>query len=164
MAMNLINTLSDNRTLWITFISTILLTVAFQIAVSVWDLILLDAISDPAEARQAISLMSPDQHAIHAWITATLDVAYPYAYGALFIGSAYKFYGRFGWLFALPAFVLVPIDLVEGVVQVLALTNLADWIDAKAYLTPLKTILFLLGILTTVVGWFIWLLGWMRNS
>lgn len=162
--MNLKTTLTETKTLWISFIATILLTIAFQAAIFIWDLRLLDAISDPSKARRAISTMSSAQCIIHAWITATLDVAYPIAYGALFIGSGYKFYGKFGWLVASPMLVLVPIDLIEGVVQVLALTEVVDWIDAKAYLTPIKTILFLLGILTTVFGWIIWFLGRIRNS
>ena len=161
--MNLRNTLTDNRILWMSFIATILLTITFQVAVGIWDLTLIDAISDPGDTRLAIASMSQQQNLIHAWITATLDVAYPLAYGALFIGSGYKFYGKWGWLVAAPVFVLVPTDLIEGVVQVLALTNVTDWIDAKAILTPLKTFLFLLGLATTIVGWGIWLVNKMRR-
>ena len=140
-----------------------MLTFSFQIAVGIWDLTLIDAISDPAESRLVIASMSSDQQIIHAWITATLDVAYPLAYGALFIGSAYKFYSRWGWLIAVPSFVVIPVDLLEGVVQVLALTGMTDWIDAKAFLTPLKTYLFLFGFAATVLGWLIWLVGKIRN-
>lgn len=162
--MNLPESLSQNRVLWASFIATILLTAAFQIAVGIWDLTLIDAISDPEKTRLAIAAMSSDQNIIHAWITATLDVAYPLVYGALFIGSGYKFYGKWGWIIALPVYILVPTDFLEGIVQVLALTNVTDWIDAKAVLTPLKTILFLVGIATTVIGWAIWLAGWLRRS
>ena len=162
--MNYINMLTSNRVLWLSFISTILLTVAFQVAVPMWDLILLDAISDPAQARDAIASMNPDQHVIHAWITATLDVAYPVAYGALFIGSAHKFFATAGWLLALPVYVLVPTDLIEGVVQVLALVGTADFLDAKAYLTPLKSGLFILGLLVTMIGWIKWLWQRLRGS
>ena len=162
--MNLKDTLSKNSTLWLAFIATILLTFSFQVAVGIWDLTMIDAISDPAETRLAIASMSSDQHVIHAWITGTLDVAYPLAYGALFIGSGYKFYGKWGWLVAAPAYVVIPVDLLEGVVQVLALTNVTDWLDAKAILTPLKTVLFLIGLLTTIVGWIIWLISKLRRS
>jgi len=47
----------------------------------------------------------------------------------------------------------------EGIVQVLALTETIDWLDAKAVLTPLKLKLFFLGIATTIGGWAIWLVG-----
>lgn len=156
--------LADRRSLWIAFISTILMTIAFQVTASIWGITFIDAMSDPAVVRQAISDMTPDQRVVHAWITATLDVAYPLAYGALFVGSAYAFYERLGRYIAIPLLVVVPTDLLEGVVQVLALTNSADLIDAKAVLTPLKTALFLLGIVTTVFGWMIWVVGRLRGS
>ena len=97
-------------------------------------------------------------------ITATLDVAYPLVYGAVFAGSGYKFYGKWGWLVAAPVFVLVPTDLIEGVVQVLALVTDIDWVDAKAILTPLKFGLVLVGLATTVLGWVIWLVGRIRGA
>lgn len=155
--MKLGSALSQPRTLWLTFIAVLIITAAFPMAADIWNLSFLDAMSDPDEVRATIASMSSDQRVAHAWITATLDVLYPLAYGALFVGSAYAFYGRFGWLIALPFFVLVPVDLLEGVVQVLALNGVADWVDAKAVLTPLKTGLFLFGVLITVVGWVIWL-------
>ena len=161
--MRLIEKLAENRILWFSFIVTVLLTIAFQIVVAIWNLTLLDALSDPTAVRNALSSMSSDQKNIHTWVTATLDVAYPLVYGALFVGSAHKFYSRLGWLVALPTFVLVPVDYFEGIVQVFALTGFADWIDVKAYLTPLKTILFLFGILATVVGWIVWLIRRIRN-
>ena len=156
--------LSENRSLWIAFGATILITIAFLITGSMWGITFLDTISDPSEVRLAISTMSPDQRTVHVWITATLDVAYPLAFGALFIGSAYKFYKSFGRLIALPSFVLVPTDLLEGVVQVLALTGTADLVDAKAVLTPLKTILLLLGITTTTVGCIVWLVARIQRN
>ena len=162
--MSLQDTLSNTRTLWLSFGVTIALLIAIRVAAQIWNLTLLDEICDPSKARIAISSMSPDQNITHAWITATLDVAFPIAYGALFIGSGFKFYGKWGWLVALPVFVLVPTDLIEGVVQVLALTNVADWLEAKAFLTPLKFALSLLGALTTVVGWIIWLIVRIRRS
>ena len=144
--------LAGNRSLLIALVATILITIVFLVIGSLWGITFLDKISDPSEARIAISSMSADQRLVHAWITATLDVVYPLAYGALFIGSALKFYDNFGWLIASPFFVLVPTDLLEGFIQVLALTGTLDMIDAKAVLTPLKTSLFLLGVSTMIIG------------
>ena len=160
----MLNKLAATRSLWVAFVSTVVITIAFQVVTSIWGISFIDALSDPAEVRQAISDMTRDQRAFHAWITATLDVAYPLAYGALFVGSAYAFYGRLGRYIAIPLLLVVPIDLLEGVVQVLALTDVADLIDAKAVLTPLKFILFLLGLATMVIGWALWLFSRLRNS
>ncbi|MEM1228912.1 MAG: hypothetical protein AAGI15_00115 [Pseudomonadota bacterium] len=149
--------------LWIAFVSTVLLTGAFAVASAHWGIAFIDALSDPSQVREAIAGFTPEQRVTHAWITGTLDVAYPLAYGALFVGSAYAFYGRMGPYLAAVLAVAVPTDLLEGVVQILALTNTVDWVDAKALLTPLKMGLVYLGLLTTVLGWAIWLLGRLRN-
>ena len=155
--------LAETKSLWISFVATILITIAFPITVSIWGITFIDAMSDPVAVRQAISDMTPNQRVVHAWVTATLDVAYPLAYSALFIGSAYAFYERFGRYIAIVLLVVVPTDLLEGVIQVLALTNSADFVEAKAVLTPLKTGLFLLGFVTTLFGWLIWSVGRFRE-
>ncbi|MEM7078895.1 MAG: hypothetical protein AAF513_09725 [Pseudomonadota bacterium] len=140
-----------------TFVATLLLTFAFPPLAQMWQLTLVDALSDPAVVREAIASLSAEQKTAHAWITATVDVAYPLAYGALFIGSALCFFPRAGQILAWVFVVLIGIDLLEGVVQVLALTDTADLIDTKAVLTPLKFILFLVGLIVTVAGWGRWL-------
>ena len=156
--------LAKTQTLWIAFVTTLLITFAFPVVAGMWGIAFIDALSDPEEVRQAIASMSAEQKTAHAWITATLDVAYPMAYGALFIGSALCFYKKYGRLIAWPFMILVPTDLLEGVVQVLALTDTADLIDTKALLTPLKTLLFLLGLVTTIAGWASWLTNRVRPT
>ncbi|MEM7099259.1 MAG: hypothetical protein AAF541_13435 [Pseudomonadota bacterium] len=155
--------LAQTPTLWVAFIITVLITAAFPVASSMWGISFIDAISEPGEVRQAVAALTPDQKVIHAWITATLDVAYPLAYGALFAGSAYRFFPKIGKALALTILVVVPADLLEGVVQVLALTDTVDLLAAKAVLTPLKTLLFLLGFAATVIGWVTWLIGRVRG-
>lgn len=148
--------LGEPRTLWISFLATALMTVAFQILARSFHLPLLDALSDPALTRVTIEGMTSAQRTLHAWMTATLDVAYPLAYGAWFIGSAYCFFPTKAHLLAIATLVLIGVDLSEGVVQVLALTGTADWVDAKALLTPLKVALFVLGLVATLSGWVRW--------
>ena len=156
--------LATTRILWITFVLTILMTLAFQYLAGIWSLALLDAMSDPATVRQTIAGMTDEQRLAHAWITGTLDVAYPLIYAALFAGSAVKFFPTWGSRVA-PVFgALVVIDLAEGLVQILALTTAVDWVGAKALLTPVKTWLFLAGIFLTVAGWVTWLLQRLRRS
>jgi hypothetical protein len=155
--MRSIANLAETRILWISFVVTLLITFAFQLIVASVGGTLLDAVADPEQARVVIASMSESQRLTHAWITATLDVAYPAAYGALFVGSAYRFYPKVGRYLAWTMFVLVPIDLVEGVVQILALTDLADLLASKTVLTNLKQVLFLGALLFTFIGWLKWL-------
>lgn len=154
--MQLVNRLAENRVLWLSFTATLLITLAFPVLIRIWDLVLLDGIADPDEARRVIAAMDAQQKMVHAWITATADVAYPLAYGALFVGSARRFFPQIGWLLAVPSMVLVPIDLAEGVVQILALTEVTDWLGAKAFLTSLKQVLFVWGLAVTLCGWIRW--------
>ena len=144
--------LSDNRSIWVALVSTILITLAFLVIGSILRLTFLDTISDPSEVRLALASMPPNHRVFHVWITLTLDVLYPLSYGALFVGLTFRFYMSYGRLLAAPFFVLVPADLLEGVVQVLALTDMADFIGAKAILTPLKYGLVVYGVITITIG------------
>ena len=150
-------TLADTKILWISFVATILCTVAFQVLVHQFDLALLDALSDSTEIQAAIAGMSEQQRLIHAWMTGTLDVAYPIVYGSFFIGSAYTFFPSKGFLLSLPALICIPVDLIEGVIQILALVGFADWTQLKELLTPLKKLLFVTSSLLTIGGWVKWL-------
>ena len=162
--MNTLEHLAGTRALWFSFIATIVCTFAFQVIAGHYGLVLLDTLSDPDESRAAIAAMTGSQRALHAWITGTLDVAYPAVYGALFVGSAYRFYPKIGRFLAAPTLLLVPVDLIEGLVQILGLTGTVDWLDAKAILTPGKILLFYFGLLTTVSGWGVWVVGRFRSN
>jgi hypothetical protein len=143
-------------TLWILFVSTVLITASFLVVAPMWDLRLLDSISDPDEVRTVLAGMSDTQKSAHAWITATLDVAYPLIYGTFFGAVALHFFPRHQWM-ALPALLVIPVDLLEGIVQVSALLGMADWVDAKAVLTPLKMWLFYAALAVSVAGWALWI-------
>lgn len=146
--------LTRPKSLWFTFFWTVLLTVCFPIVASQWQLVFLDALSSPAEVRTQLMAFSATQKTVHAWSTGTLDVAYPFAYGLLFAGTALRFFKRLGPYLALPGFLAIPVDLAEGVVQVLALTDTADLLTAKAWLTPLKLLLFTGGLAIALFAWF----------
>ncbi|MEZ5549672.1 MAG: hypothetical protein R3E82_02155 [Pseudomonadales bacterium] len=150
--------ITNTRNLWWLFFATLLLTASFVVCSSLWNLTLLDGVSSPVEVRRILAGMSPEQIRAHIWITATLDVAYPLAYGGLFAGAALSGFATCGRYLALPALLAIPVDLLEGVVQVLALTDSGDLIDTKAYITPLKTALFLSGLVIALAAWMKWLI------
>ncbi len=137
------NILTKPLTLWILFTLFILQTIGFAVIMAVWDFQVIDEISDPEKVRHHIAEMSALQKTVHAWTTATLDVAYPLTYGALFAGLAWR---AFQPVFALPAIAVIPTDLAEGFVQVMALTGNSDLVWLKAYLTPAKLVLFFAAI------------------
>ncbi len=164
--MNLISqrlaAISQPPVLWALFAATVVITLLFPLLAGIWQLTLVDPISAPDAVRAVIGSMSQEQKTAHAWITATLDVAYPLAYGLLFAGVALHFFERYGAYLALAGLLAIPVDLFEGVVQVLALTDAADLVDLKALLTPLKSGLFIAGLLFCLVAWARWLVRKVR--
>lgn len=153
--------LASPRFLWLAFAATLMLSVAFPWLSGMWDLTLLDSISSPAEARELLAGMTATQKAAHAWITATADVAYPLAYASFFAGSALCFFPNWGARIAAIELSSIPVDLLEGLVQVLALTGTADALSSKAFLTPLKMVLFIGGMLFTLAAYVTW---WRRRD
>jgi hypothetical protein len=150
--------LREGRVLLAALLATVLLTTFFPLLAGHFVLTLLDAVADPTEARALIEGLTGEQRQAHAWITGTLDVAYPLAYGALFLGATLRFFPRQGALLAIPILVGVPADFLEGLVQILALTGQADWLAAKAVLTPVKGGAFVYGAVLALLG--VALRGW----
>ncbi len=144
--------LTTNKALWTTFIATILMTLMFGIIMRVWDFGIIDEMSDPEEIKAHIANMSATQRSVHAVMTATLDVAYPLAYGGFFIGVALRFFGKLGPWLAIPSFLVIPVDLMEGVTQVMALTGNESLLWLKAILTPTKLALYFAGLAVALNG------------
>jgi len=150
--------LREGRVLLLSLVATVVLTALFPVVAGQFGLTLLDAMADSTEARALIEGLTGEQRQAHAWITGTLDVAYPLAYGALFLGATLRFFPRRGTLLAIPVLIGVPADLLEGLVQILALTGQADWLAAKAVLTPVKGGAFVYGAVMALLG--VGLRGW----
>ena len=137
--------LARTPVIWISFVAMLLIGAGFGLCRPVVGGAFLDMTSDPDAARNIIAAMTGAQRTAHAWVTVLLDTAYPLAYGGFLGGLALRFFGRFGPYAALPALGVVIVDLTENLVQVLALADWADALDAKAWLTPLKFGLFFLA-------------------
>ena len=150
------STLRETGTLWFAFAATLLITFSFPALSNYFELIFIDAVSSPQQARAIVSEMTAEQRAAHAWITGTVDAAYPLAYGCLFAGVALRFFPVAGIYLALLPLAAIPVDLLEGVIQILALTATADVLGLKAVVTPLKFALFLCGFVTALAGWSKW--------
>jgi hypothetical protein len=94
--------------------------------------------------------MSAQQKRAHLWITLLLDVPFPLAYGGLFLGLCLRYGGRFSFYLAAPAFLVIPVDLLENAVQFIALLGNEVLLPAKAYLTPAKFLLFYVAALIAI--------------
>ena len=156
--------ITNSKTLWALFAATILITFSFPYAASFWDLSYLDALSGEAEIRSLLASLNSEQRTAHIWITLTLDVAYPLAYGFFFAGTALAFYPDKGKLLAIPAYATIAIDIFEGILQVLLLSDTADTVDLKTIVTPLKFGGFYIAALIALFAWVRWLFRKVRGS
>ena len=151
--------------LWVLFAVTILLSITFRLIADHWQIpSFLDAISSPEDARGLLGALTDEQKRVHVWTTSVVDVVYPLVYGCFFAGVALSCFRHFGLLLAIPSFLVIPVDILEGVVQVYALLGLGDFLDWKALLTPAKFGLFFLGFGIAILGWCNWALNKFKQS
>jgi hypothetical protein len=113
---------------------------------------IIDEIYDVETLQRHLAAMTNTQKLVHAWTTASLDVLYPFAYGTLFISLVLKFLGKWGPVLTLPSVVVIPVDLSEGLVQILLLTDKVKLYELKVMLTALKLTLFLFGLVTATIA------------
>lgn len=144
--------LTNARTLWTLLLVQVLIWIGFVSVMTVYDFVLMDEMWEPDAIRSYLAELSAQQKRAHVWTTATLDVLYPLAYGAFYAGLALRFLPRLGGLLVLPAIAVIPVDLAEGVVQVMALNGDAAIVNHKAWITPLKLVLFGLASLIALAG------------
>ncbi len=112
----------------------------------VWDFLVIDEMFVKPDILAHLSAMTDEQKRVHTITTATLDVAYPFAYGVFQAGMAYRFLGPWGRWIAPLSLICIPIDLTEGLAQVMLLSGNTDWVDLKVIVTPLKLALYLPGL------------------
>lgn len=148
---------NQDITLWSALILTILLMISIQFVANSYKLTLLDTIANPTKAREQLDHMCARQKKAHVWITATLDVAFPLTYGFLFAAAALRFFPQYGGYLVLPALLVILVDLIEGVIQILALTEsnslkLNYLLKLKRYITSLKFVLFILALFIALGG------------
>ena len=117
----------------------------------VYGFTIIDEMWRPSAILEHVASMTPLQRTAHAWLTGTVDVAYPITYAALFGGLANKAFPDKRWI-ALPILLCVPADLAEGLSQVMILTGHEGWVALKAVATPLKLLLFIAGVLIGLVA------------
>ncbi|KCZ97782.1 hypothetical protein HPO_13045 [Hyphomonas polymorpha PS728] len=138
--------------LWALFVMMILSGAAFQVFGPAVGGAYLDMVSDPAEVRALFAALTPEQKTAHFWVTVLNDTVFPLSFGLLFAGMALRFFGRWGKLAALPGFAVLIFDLTENTVQALALAGVADALDTKAWITPLKFGLFWLAAAIAIIA------------
>ena len=135
---SLLNWLSQTRVLWVMFILTVLITVAFaQLAPQVNGQFI-DADFTQTAALATLDGLSAEQKDFHFWVTALLDTLYPLVYGGFFAGMVARLAGAMRSWAVWPGLIGVDCDFAENITQMMALAGNPDWLFLKDVLTPLK--------------------------
>lgn len=114
---------------------------------------ILDMLASPADVLARLDAMTAEQKAAHAEMTLALDMLYPIAYAILLAGLVMKAFPNFGWWLAIPAFAACGLDIVENIIQLMALQGSIGLVGFKAFLTPTKFLFALIAVLLALVSW-----------
>lgn len=127
-------------------IASLMIAIGLVFGFSVWTPstggVILDRLSSLEDTRALLASMTAAQKNSHFWMTLLLDYAFPLAYGAFFAGLALQFPGRIGMALAVPAFLVFGADVIENMVQLLALKGVDGLLFTKEFLTPAKFFFF----------------------
>ena len=134
--------MTRTSTLTLLFIVALALVGCFTTFTPVAGGILLDSLRSATESQQLLVSMSDVQKTAHFRITLWLDMLFPLAFGGFFVGVTLKYFEQVGIWLAIPAFLVIPTDICENLIQLLALTGTEDLLQIKAILTPIKFMLF----------------------
>ena len=134
--------MTRTSTLTFLFIVAVALVGCFITFTPVAGGILLDSLRSATESQQLLVSMSDVQKTAHFRITLWLDMLFPIAYGGFFVGVTLKYFEQVGIWLAIPAFLVIPTDICENLIQLLALTGTEGLLQIKAILTPIKFMLF----------------------
>ena len=85
-----------------------------------------------AASEELLQSVSAQQKQRHLWSTVLQDAPFPFAYGGLFLGLYPRHGGRFAVYLAAPAFIVIPVDLIENAVKVVALLRDEALLPANA--------------------------------
>jgi len=134
--------ITRNSVLYLLFFFTVVLMAGFVLWTPSVGGVGLDGISSVAEIESLLAGMSESEKDSHFWMTLLLDMLFPLAYGGLFAGICLKHAGRYARYLVLPALVVIPVDMLENIIQLLALKDNVSFLELKALLTPTKFFLF----------------------
>jgi hypothetical protein len=128
--------------LWALFLATVAIAIGFSFWIPTLGVEILDRVASKDEVHSLLMSMTDVQKDSHFMMTLVLDMIFPLAYGGLFAGLTLKYGGKPGVWLALPALLVIPVDLIENTIQLLALSSSEGLLPVKAVLTPAKFVLF----------------------
>ena len=157
------NYIQNDRVLWCSGIVYLVVSLCFVAVMMVWDFLVIDEYFVGQDILDGLASLNHTQKQVHIIATMTLDVIYPFAYGIFQAGMAYRYLGKLGRYIAPLSLVCIPIDLIEGFVQVMLLSGNLGYVESKTIVTPIKLALYLPGALAALIALGIAIMRKVRN-
>ncbi len=156
---NIFDILAKTPSLVFLFIAQLLIGGSFFIVQNAVGGSLLDTQMNAQTAFAVLQNMSDLQKHYHIIATSTLDMIYPIVYGGLLAGIVWRFADKKKTLLIIPAIIAIFSDIIENIIQIIALSGNDDFLYFKNFITPIKygMILFViiiaaLLIVKTIIG------------
>lgn len=144
--------IQNNWVLLCLFITLLLILLGFRFWTPIVGGEILDRVDKVTEVQELLNRMSPEEKNSHFFMTLFLDTLFPLVYGVFFLGTTSRVFQNIGNRLCIPTLALVPIDLSENFIQLLALKKHEELLPIKEILTPLKFILFDASLVISVIS------------
>ena len=138
---------------------TIICRLGFVVIHNISDVTFIDMLAKPGEVLAVVGAMTPSQKLVHILVSASLDMAFPMAYGGLMVGLVHRYFLRATWILSVPALLAIVFDVVENLVQILILQGNFGLLSAKLWLTPAKFGFALIGVAIAITALGVGVLG-----
>lgn len=146
----MIDKITATRSIWLAGLTWLAMFVCAAITFSVMGIDPLDLMTNRDEMIDNISQMTNAQRTAHLVVTATADVAIPISFAVFFSGLTIRAFDGIGNWFSIPAIVAAVTDLIEGVIQVAALSGDYSLLFIKATIKPINAGMFGLAALIAI--------------
>lgn len=123
----------------------------------------MDTAIAPQTARDIFTSLSREQKRMHSWFTATFDVVLPLLLGMFLAGVTLKSYQNAGRVLVYVPFCAVGFDLLEGLIQLLILTQSYELFELKAGITSMKFLCYALSFIFAIFAGIRWLAGRIKS-
>jgi len=134
------------RTILLAFGASVSLFLAFQwVYAGIGNGPILDTLLTGNDARSRLAEMTVSEINRHLIGTLTIDMLFPVAYGIFFAGLLFRLVSS--WRISLEILPLIGalFDIMENMVQAIAMVGVVDLLNAKIFLTVPKFVFFILS-------------------
>ncbi|GEM_PF-398539 len=147
-----VNFFKKSLVIWALFLSAVAVLVMMLLCNPAIGGVPLDSLATVTEVKAQLLAMTASERSAHFIMTLVLDTLFPLTYAGFFAATTLRYFKRCPRLLALPALLVIPVDLLENTTQLFALSGNESLLPIKAVVTPVKYGLFFVAATISVSG------------